>query len=58
MNRGFVYLLCDGEKFKIGMTRGKIDMKTANRMILSKREQLKTLILKIAWLEVVYYVSR
>ena len=24
-NRGFVYLLCDGEKFKIGMTRGKIE---------------------------------
>jgi len=22
-NRGFVYLLCDGEKFKIGMTRQK-----------------------------------
>ena len=24
-NRGFVYLLCDGEKFKIGMTKGKIE---------------------------------
>ena len=23
MNRGFVYLLCDGEKFKIGMTKQK-----------------------------------
>ena len=22
---GFVYLLCDGEKFKIGMTRGRIE---------------------------------
>lgn len=22
---GYVYLLCDGEKFKIGMTRGKIE---------------------------------
>ena len=40
------------------MTSGKIDLKTANMMILSKREQLKTLILKIAWLEVVIYVSR
>ena len=32
----------------VEMTSGKIDMKTANMMILSKREQLKTLILKIA----------
>ena len=23
-NRGFVYLLCDGEKFKIGMTKQNI----------------------------------
>lgn len=23
INRGFVYLLCDGEKFKIGMTKQK-----------------------------------
>ena len=29
MNRGFVYLLCDGEKFKIGMTRGKIEKRIA-----------------------------
>ena len=26
---GFVYLLCDGEKFKIGMTRGKIEKRVA-----------------------------
>jgi len=26
---GFVYLLCDGEKFKIGMTRGKIKKRVA-----------------------------
>lgn len=32
----------------VEMTSGKIDLKTANMMILSKREQLKTLILKIA----------
>ena len=32
----------------VEMTGGKIDLKTANMMILSKREQLKTLILKIA----------
>lgn len=32
----------------VEMTNGKIDFKTANMMILSKREQLKTLILKIA----------
>ena len=32
----------------VTFTRGKIDLKTANMMILSKREQLKTLILKIA----------
>ena len=24
LNRGFVYLLCDGEKFKIGMTKQEI----------------------------------
>ena len=32
----------------VEMTSEKIDLKTANMMILSKREQLKTLILKIA----------
>ena len=32
----------------VEMTSGKIDFKTANMMILSKREQLKTLVLKIA----------
>ena len=32
----------------VEMTSGTIDLKTANMMILSKREQLKTLILKIA----------
>ena len=32
----------------VEMTSGKIDLKTANMMILSKREQLKKLILKIA----------
>ena len=32
----------------VEMTSGKIDLKTANMIILSKREQLKTLILKIA----------
>ena len=32
----------------VEMTSGKIDLKTANMMILSRREQLKTLILKIA----------
>lgn len=32
----------------VEMTSGKIDLKTANIMILSKREQLKTLVLKIA----------
>ena len=32
----------------VEMTSGEIDLKTANMMILSKREQLKTLILKIA----------
>ena len=32
----------------VNMTSGKIDLKTANLMIHSKREQLKTLILKIA----------
>ena len=26
---GFVYLLCDGEKFKIGMTRGRIEKRVA-----------------------------
>ena len=42
----------------VTFTSGKIDLKTAHTMIISKREQLKTLILKIAWLEVVLYVSR
>ena len=32
----------------VSMTSGKIDLKTANLMIQSRREQLKTLILKIA----------
>ena len=27
--KGFVYLLCDGERFKIGMTRGKIEKRIA-----------------------------
>ena len=26
---GFVYLLCDGEKFKIGMTKNKIEKRVA-----------------------------
>ena len=26
---GFVYLLCDGERFKIGMTKGKIEKRIA-----------------------------
>ena len=42
----------------VTFTSGKIDLKTAHTMIMSRREQLKTLILKIAWLEVVIYVSR
>ena len=32
----------------VEMTSGKIDLKTAHTMIMSRREQLKTLILKIA----------
>ena len=32
----------------VTFTSGKIDLKTAHTMIISKREQLKTLILKIA----------
>ena len=28
-NRGIVYLLCDGEKFKIGMTKNKIEKRVA-----------------------------
>ena len=32
----------------VNMTSGKIDLKTANMMIMSKREQLKILVLKIA----------
>lgn len=32
----------------VEITSGKIDLKTAHTMIMSRREQLKTLILKIA----------
>ena len=32
----------------VTFTSGKIDLKTAHTMIMSRREQLKTLILKIA----------
>ena len=32
----------------VAFTNEKIDLKTANKLIMSKREQLKTLILKIA----------
>ena len=32
----------------VKITSGKIDLKTANMMIMSKREQLKILVLKIA----------
>ena len=29
---GYVYLLCDGEKFKIGMTKNKIEKSEAVRI--------------------------
>ena len=43
--KGFVYLLCDGEKFKIGMTKNKIEkrIKGYKTKITEKEEKINKL---------------